>query len=105
MILKTSHVVLCNYLYCYGKLNSIKHWQINIASVLFGKVKWTVLTSTLLVLRRKRRDFYDMDINHNMPLALGNTELCQPVLFTNTEAIVVICFPKHHAFHAVFTLW
>lgn len=46
-----------------------------------------------------------MDINHNMPLALGNTELFQPILFTNTEAVVVICFPKCHAFHAVFTLW
>lgn len=54
MILKTSHVVLSNYLYYYGKLNSVKHWQINIASVLFDKVKWTMLTSTLLVLRTKK---------------------------------------------------
>lgn len=48
----------------------------------------------LLALRRKRRDFYPMDISHNMPFASSNTELSQPILFTTTELSIVLVFPK-----------
>lgn len=65
----------------------------------------TVPTSTLLALKRKRRDFCNMDISHKMPLALSNTELSQPILFTNTEVIVVIGFPKCCAFHTFYPLF